>query len=87
MTVVRITNKKLLEEIQAKLILKIGKKLSQQEILDKSIEYLSENLDKLIEDSFPFIEISPERIQEIINTASDFEYQTSGDENLDIYGE
>jgi hypothetical protein len=74
-------------EIQAKLILKTGKKFSLQKILDRSIEYYSKNLDKFIIDSLPFIEISRERIQKIINSASDFEYQTSGNENLDIYRE
>jgi len=86
MSIVKLKNKKLLEEIQAKLTLKIGKKFSQQEILDKSLEYLAENLEKFVEDCFPFIELSPERLREIEESASDVEYETSGDENLDIYG-
>jgi len=86
MSIVKIKNKKLLEEIQAKLTLKMGKKYSQQEILDKSLEYLGENLDRFIEDHFPFIEIPPERLKEIEASASDLEYETSGDEDLDIYG-
>jgi len=86
MPVVKIKNKKLLEEIQAKLTLELGKKFSQQEILDKSMKYLSENLDRFIEDAFPFIEISPQRLKEIMDSASDIKYQTSGNEDLDIYG-
>jgi hypothetical protein len=46
MSIVKLKNKKLLEEIQAKLTLKIGKKYSQQEILDKSLEYLQSVLKK-----------------------------------------
>lgn len=86
MSIVKIKNKKLLEEIQAKLTLKLGKKYSQQEILDKSLEYLGENLERFIEDYFPFIEISPEHLREIELSASDLEYETTGDEDLDIYG-
>jgi len=83
---VKMKNKKLLEEIQAKITLKVGKKFSQQEILDKSVEYLAENLDRFIEDSFPFIEISPQRLNELKESASDFEYISSGNEDTDIYG-
>ena len=86
MPVVKIKNKKLLEEIQAKLTLKLGKKFTQQEILDKSLEYLAENLDKFVEDSIPFIEISQERLNQILSSASDFDYKTSGNEDIDIYG-
>ncbi|MHA1309646.1 MAG: hypothetical protein ACTSQO_01855 [Candidatus Helarchaeota archaeon] len=86
MSVVKIKNKKLLEKIQAMLTLKLGKRFSQQEILDKSIEYLSKNIDKFIEDNFKFIEISPERIEKIINSAVDIKYNTIKDEDTDIYG-
>ncbi|MBD3230245.1 MAG: hypothetical protein GF329_18850 [Candidatus Lokiarchaeota archaeon] len=85
MPAVRIKNKKLLEEIQAKLKRKFGRKFSQQEILDRSVEYLYKNLDGFIGVFFPFIEISPQRLKEIINSASDFDYQTSGNEDLDVY--
>ena len=86
MSIVKLKNKRLLEELQAKLTLKIGKKFSQQEILDKSLEYFAENLDRFIEESFPFIEISPKRLKEIRDSASDMEYKTSGNEDTDIYG-
>jgi len=85
MPVVKLKNKKLLEEIQAKLTLKLGKKFSQQEILDKSLEYLAKNLDQFIEEVFPFIEITPQRLKEIRESASDFDYTTSEDEDIDIY--
>ncbi len=85
MPVVKLKNKKLLEEIQAKLTLKLGKKFSQQEILDKSLEYLAKNLDQFVEEVFPFIEITPQRLKEIRESASDFDYTTSGDEDIDIY--
>ena len=85
MPVVKLKNKKLLEEIQAKLTLKLGKKFSQQEILDKSLEYLAKNLDQFVEEVFPFIEITPQRLKEIRESASDFDYTTSEDEDIDIY--
>ena len=86
MSIVKLKNKKLLEELQAKITLKIGKRISQQEILDRSLEYFAENLDQFIEDSFPFIEISPKRLKEIRDSASDINYHTSGNEDRDIYG-
>jgi len=86
MSIGKIKNKKLLEELQAKLALKLGKRFTIQEIIDKSIEYLSVNLDKFIEDYYKFIELPKKRLDKIINRATDIEYYTSGDENKDIYG-
>ena len=85
MSIVKIGNKKLLEKIQAKITLKLGKRFTQQEILDKSLEYLSRNLDKFLEEMIPFIEISPRRLKEIKESATDFDYETSGNEDKDIY--
>lgn len=39
MASVNLNKKNLLEKLQAKITLKLGKKLPQQEILDKSIEF------------------------------------------------
>ena len=86
-SVVKIKNKKILEEIQAKLTLKLGHKFSQQEILDKSLELLAENLDRFFNESFPFIEITPEYFKRIKESAVDIEYKRSGNDDMDIYQE
>lgn len=43
---VKLNNKRLLEKLQAEITLKLGKKISQQEILDKSIEFTYNRLDE-----------------------------------------
>ena len=43
---VKLNNKRLLEKLQAKITLKLGKKISQQEILDRSIEFTYSRLDE-----------------------------------------
>ena len=48
MAVVKISNKELLEQLQAKITLKIGKKPTQQELLDLCIHLGLENIDILI---------------------------------------
>lgn len=49
MAVVKIKNKKLLEQLQAKLTMRMGRKLTQQETLDFCIVLANQNMDKLIE--------------------------------------
>ena len=48
MSVVKITNKESLETLQAKLTLRLGRKLTQQETLDICIKSGLDNIDKLI---------------------------------------
>lgn len=47
---VKLTNKKKLEELQAKFVLQKGKKLSQQEILDKCIEFSDKHFEEFTEE-------------------------------------
>ncbi len=48
---VKLNNKSLLERLQAEVTLKLGKKISQQEILDKSIEFAYNRLREFVSDS------------------------------------
>ena len=43
-----MNNKKLLDKLQAELTLRLGKKVTQQEILDRSIDFTYKWLDKFI---------------------------------------
>lgn len=45
---VKMNNKKLLDKLQAELTLRLGKKVTQQEILDRSIDFAYKWLDKFI---------------------------------------
>ncbi len=48
---VKMKKKRLLEKLQAKITIKTGRKMSQQDILDRSIEFTYERLDDFIEES------------------------------------
>ena len=45
---VKMNNKKRLDKLQAELTLRLGKKVTQQEILDRSIDFTYKWLDKFI---------------------------------------
>ena len=49
MAVVKIKNKKALEQLQAKLTMRMGRKLTQQETLDYCIMLADQNIDKLVQ--------------------------------------
>ena len=44
---VKMNNKSVLDKLQAEIILKLGKKFTQQEILDKSVDFVYKRLDIL----------------------------------------
>lgn len=67
MAVVKIKNKKLLEQLQAKLTMRMGRKLTQQETLDYCIILADQNLDKLIQLTDDFPSLSPKKYNYFIN--------------------
>lgn len=71
MASVKMNQKKLLEKLQAKITLKLGKKLTQQEILDKSIEFVYKRLDKFIAEELETPKLTKEIVERIkVNTIS-----------------
>ena len=62
---VKMNNKSLLEKLQAKIILKLGKKVSQQEILDRSIDFVYKRLDKFINEELEHPVLTKEIIERI----------------------
>jgi len=87
MSGVKMNKKNLLEKLQAEITLRLGKKISQQEILDKSIEYVYNHLDNFILESLDSPKITDELIERIINNTCDGElaYPDKSDDEL-IYG-
>ena len=87
MSSVKLNKKSLLEKLQAEITLKIGKKISQQEILDKGIEYVYNHLDDFILENLDSPKFTEELIERIINNAYDGElaYPDKSDDEL-IYG-
>ena len=49
MSVVKIKNKKSLEKLQARLIIRLGRKPTQQEILDFYVLLAGQNFERLVE--------------------------------------
>ena len=66
---VKLKNKELLEQLQAKLVLLKGKKISQQEILDKCIEYSEQHLEEFIREKIEPPKLTPEKMDLIISNS------------------
>jgi lipoate-protein ligase A len=65
MASVKLNKKSLLEKLQAKVTLKLGKKMTQQEILDKSIEFVYKRLDAFISEELEEPKLTKEIIERI----------------------
>ena len=66
MSVVKIKNKKALEQLQAKLTLRVGRKPTQQEILDYCVILANENFEKLVELATNIPVLNNKKIKNII---------------------
>ena len=84
---VKMNNKSLLEKLQAKITLKLGKKVSQQEILDRSIDFVYKQLDKFIYEELEHPVLTKEIIDRIKKNAinAPFAHPNKSDDEL-IYG-
>ena len=68
---IKLNNKRLLEKLQAEITLKLGKKISQQEILDNSIEFVYNRLDEFISEKIDHPPITDDLIKRIKENAID----------------
>ena len=66
---VKLNNKRLLEKLQAKITLKLGKKISQQEILDRSIEFSYNRLDEFFVENVDKPVVTKEFIEKLRKNA------------------
>ena len=84
---VKLNNKSLLERLQAEITLKLGKKISQQDLLDKSIEFVYKRLDEFVSEHIVHPPITNELIRRIKESAIDapLEHIEKTDDEL-IYG-
>ena len=87
MVVVKIKNKKALEQLQAKLTMRMGRKLTQQETLDYCIILGDQNIDKLIQLADDVPTLNPSKFDYFIEKRDnliDVPYDTSKKlQNLD----
>lgn len=71
MASVKMNKKKLLDKLQAKITLKLGKKLTQQEILDKSIKFAYKRIDTFISEQLQPPKLTREKINKIRSNTID----------------
>ena len=84
---VKLNEKRLLEQLQAKITIKKGIKISQQELLDKCIKFADRSLERFINDTFDEISINKEKIERIKKNSfkSGFSHPDKTDDEV-IYG-
>ena len=94
MSIVKIKNKKALEQLQAKLTLRLGRKPTQIEILDYCLILANDNFEKLVElvNNMPVLslEISKQIIEarnKLKNVIYDEEASFGSRDDKDIYNE
>lgn len=61
---VKLSKKEMLEEIQAKLVL-LHKRLTQQDILDKSIEFVDRHFDKFVQEQVIAPKLTEDKLDRI----------------------
>jgi hypothetical protein len=62
---VKMNNKSVLDKLQAEITLKVGKKYTQQEILDRSIDFVYKRLDRFIYEELHHPVLTKKIIQKI----------------------
>ena len=72
---VKMMKKDLLEKLQATLVLKEGKKISQQELLDKCVEFSNAHLEQFLLEKIEMPPLEPAKIKQILSHAIDDDVQ------------
>jgi len=87
MSSVKLNKKSLLEKLQAEITLRLGTKISQQEILDKTLEFVYNRLDEFILENIDSPKLTDEIIERIIKNSykGELAYPEKSDDEL-IYG-
>lgn len=66
MAVIKTTNKEIIDQLQAKLTLQIGRRFTQQEIVDLCIEFAQENFEELINRASNIPRLTPQLADQIL---------------------
>ena len=92
MAVIKTTNKEIIDQLQAKLTLQIGKRFTQQEIVDLCIEFAQENLEELINRASNIPRLTPQladqilkQIDELSEVPYDLSLTSASEIDKDIY--
>jgi uncharacterized protein YggL (DUF469 family) len=84
---VKLSKKKMLDEIQAKLVL-LHQNLTQQDILDKSIEFIDRHFDHFVQEEIIIPKLTQEKCDRIKKSVytGDILYPALSNDDL-LYGE
>ena len=92
MAVIKTTNKEIIDQLQAKLTLQIGKRFTQQEIVDLCIEFAQENFEELINRASNIPRLTPQladqilkEIDELAEVPYDLSLSSASEIDKDIY--
>ncbi|MHA1268357.1 MAG: hypothetical protein ACTSPY_01100 [Candidatus Helarchaeota archaeon] len=69
---IKVSNKKLIDDLQAKLILHLGRKITQQETLDLCLLYAMRNFEDILALASSTPSLSPEKAKKIIKKFKKF---------------
>jgi len=92
MAVIKTTNKDIVDQLQAKLTLQIGRHFTQQEIVDLCIEFAQENFEELVNRASNTPRLTPQladqilkEIDELIEVSYDLSLSSASEIDKDIY--
>ncbi|MBA7682193.1 hypothetical protein ES703_90540 [subsurface metagenome] len=86
MHVVKLPNRENLDLIIAKLTLRLGRKVSQQEILNACLKISSNHLDELEQYFSNRPQLTKKQVEEILKLPENFDYISKGSIDEDLYG-
>lgn len=77
--------KSLLDKLQARLVIVTGRKVSQQELLEKLVRLSAERVDELISYMAGIkLPLPPEEVEKLMKLRTDWGVET-GEEEIDVY--
>jgi hypothetical protein len=84
---VKLSEKSLLERFQARIVLAKGHKVSQQELLDKCVQFSSKNFQLFLAEEFDLPVMTKEKMEKILANAisSGYAHPEKSDDEL-LYG-
>jgi len=86
MHVVKLPNRETLDRIIAKLTLRLGRKVSQQEILNACLKISSNHIDELEQYFSNRPQLTKKQVEDILKLPENFDYISKGSIDEDLYG-
>ncbi len=86
MHVVKLPSRENLDQIIAKLTLRLGRKVSQQEVLNACLKISSNHLDELEQYFSNRPQLTKKQVEEILKLPENFDYISKGSIDEDLYG-